>query len=80
MIQTAAPRLSFRNSGERRPAGVSDVDRDQLPESLPLMLQQLCLLRARIPAGQAHFALITCADLRGGRATGGRGGSQRSLS
>lgn len=52
---------------------MSDVDRDQLPESLPLMLQQLCLLRARIPAGQAHFALITCADLRGGRATGGEG-------
>lgn len=49
---------------------MSDVDRDQLPESRPLMLQQLCLLRPHIPAGQAHFALITCADLRAGRALG----------
>lgn len=30
----------------------------------PLMLQQLRLLRPHIPAGQAHFTLITCADLR----------------
>ncbi|KAM7405825.1 hypothetical protein PAMP_000245 [Pampus punctatissimus] len=30
------------------------------------MLQQLCLLRPHIPAGQAHFTLITCADLRVG--------------
>ncbi|AWP01246.1 Hypothetical protein SMAX5B_005679 [Scophthalmus maximus] len=47
--------------------GVSDVDGDQLPEPqpwLPLVPQQLCLLRPRIPAGQAHFTLITCADLR----------------
>lgn len=47
--------------------GVSDVDRDQLLESHPglsLMLEQLCLLRPHIPAGQAHFTLITCADLR----------------
>lgn len=48
---------------------MSDVDRDQLPESRPLMLQQLCLLRPHIPTGQAHFALITCADLRAGNLT-----------
>lgn len=56
--------LSFRNSRQWEACGVSDVDRDQLPESRPLMLQQLCLLRPHIPAGQTHFALITCADLK----------------
>lgn len=64
---------SFRNSRQRA-CGVSDVDRDQLLESQPgppLMLQQLCLLRPHIPAGQAHFTLITCADLREGRDLGG---------
>lgn len=64
---------SFRNSRQRA-CGVSDVDRDQLLESQPrppLMLQQLCLLRPHIPAGQAHFTLITCADLRQGQAIQG---------
>lgn len=53
---------------------MSDVNRDQLLESqpgLPLVLQQLCLLRPHIPAGQAHFTLITCADLRAGQALRG---------
>lgn len=62
---------------DRRACGVSDVNRDQLLESqprLPLMLQQLCLLRPHIPAGQAIFTLITCADLRARQAL--RGTSQ----
>ena len=69
---------------------MSDVTGDQLPEYQPLLLQQLWLLRPHIPAGQAHFTLITCADLRAGRGlsrkpdflahmTEGRDGAQQTL-
>lgn len=34
-------------------------------------LQQLCLLRPHIPAGQTHSTLITCANLRVGHAQSG---------
>lgn len=77
-MQIEANRLEIAD----RAWGVSDVDRDQLLKSQaepPLMLPQLCLLRPHIPAGQAHFTLITCGDLWAGWAFGRTFGRANSI-
>ena len=65
---------SFRNSRQRGPVGCQ-MSTGTSCRSLGLVRLsgsgQLCLLRPHIPAGQAHFTLITCADLRARPALGG---------